>query len=369
MIDLIERQDGKSIEDQEKAGSIRIVIADDSMFMRTVIRKILENDPEIRVVGAARNGKEAVRLVKELKPDLVTLDIEMPVMDGMTALRTIMKESPCPVMMISSLTVEGSRATLEALDLGAVDFIPKVGNDLSGQGSLLRRSLLEKVKACAGSSVKSSRKAVVRRPGGNLPTVLPPHGSPVEIVAIGASTGGPKALQDVIPYLPATFPAVVLVAQHMPEGFTRTFAERLNSISHIPVHEAKEGDLLRPGRVLIAPGGRHLSVKRGKGTFPVVHISREPVDAPYRPSVDVMMRSVSEVYQERALAVMMTGMGHDGRDGMQKIKQRKGRTLAQDRKSCVVFGMPGAVMEVGIVDQVVPLSHLAQTIVQVTGSG
>ncbi len=344
---------------------IRVLIVDDSVFMRMALRRMLESDPAVEVAGIAKDGVEALEKVETLRPDLVTLDIEMPRMDGLTTLEKIMSRSPLPVIMISSHTREGSRATLRALDLGAVDFIPKSPDGSLVGADALEGILLEKVKACAASQVRPRwEEPPVGRTAASLVPVCS-GAAPVEVVAIGASTGGPKALKEVISRLPRDFPAGVLIVQHMPAGFTRTFAERLNDLSQVSVKEAADGDPIVPGQVLVAPGGQHLMARRTAFGGPLIRLSRDPGNLAYRPSVDVMMCAVAEVFEARALGVIMTGMGYDGREGMRAIKKFGGRTLAQDRDSCVVFGMPGAAAAIGVVDRMVPLWRLADTLVGV----
>ena len=344
---------------------IRVLIVDDSAFMRNALTKMLSSDPEITVVGTAWNGFEAIEKVAELKPDLVTMDIEMPRMDGIEALRRIMAANPVPVIMVSSLTTEGARATLDALDLGAVDFVPKNLSDLSVNIVKVREILIEKVKQIGG------RVPGRRRPSRPAPASAAP--APVRssyrterrigIVAIATSTGGPKALQSVIPNLPKDLSVPVIVVQHMPPVFTGPFAQRLNEISKLTVKEAEEGEPLRPGIVLVAPGRGHLSVRRGRPGECVVAVSENRPDLIYRPSADVMMSSVAEMYPGRALGVILTGMGNDGEKGMGAIKSSGGRTLAQDEETCVVYGMPRAVVEAGLADKVVPLGEVAGEIV------
>ncbi len=347
---------------------IRVLIVDDSVFMRMALRRMLESDPGVEVVGVAKDGVEALEKVEALQPDLVTLDIEMPRMDGLTALEKIMSRFSLPVIMISSHTQEGSRATLKALDLGAVDFIPKsVDGSLVGADAI-EGALLQKVKACAASQVRPRWEEPPRRTPERKPVAGSSEAGPLDVVAIGASTGGPKALKEVISRLPGDFPAAVLIVQHMPPGFTRTFAERLNDISEVAVKEAEEGDAIVPGRVLVAPGGQHLLARVRAFGHPVVRLTEHPRNLAYRPSVDVMLCAVAEVFGPRALAVMMTGMGYDGREGMRAIKKFGGRTLAQNRESCVVFGMPGAAAAIGVVDQMVPLWRLSDVVVGVVRS-
>ena len=344
---------------------IRVLIVDDSAFMRNALTKMLSSDPEITVVGTAWNGLDAIEKVAELKPDLVTMDIEMPRMDGIEALRRIMATNTVPVIMVSSLTTEGARSTLDALYLGAVDFVPKNLSDLSVNIVKVREILIEKVKQIGTAGPGR------RRP--SRPVPAPAASAPVRsiyrtdrrigVVAIATSTGGPKALQDVIPKLPKDFSVPVIVVQHMPPAFTGPFAQRLNEISGLTVKEAEEGEPLRPGVVFVAPGRGHLSVRRMRVGECVVVVSENRPDLIYRPSADVMMSSVAELYPGRALGVILTGMGNDGEKGMRAIKSSGGRTLAQDEATCVVYGMSRAVVEAGLADKVVPIEEVAGEIV------
>ncbi len=344
---------------------IRVLVVDDSAFMRNTLTKMLSSDPGITVVGTAWNGLDAIEKVAELKPDLVTMDIEMPKMDGIEALRRIMATNPVPVIMVSSLTTEGARSTLDALDLGAVDFVPKNLSDLAVNIVKVREILIEKIKQIGG------RVPGRRRPSRPAPAPAAPatvrSGYRTErrigIVAIATSTGGPKALQDVIPKLPKDLSVPVIVVQHMPPAFTGPFAQRLNEISGLTVKEAEEGEPVRPGVVLVAPGRGHLSVRRAPTGECVVSVSGNRPDLIYRPSADVMMSSVAEMYPGRAFGVILTGMGNDGEKGMRAIKSSGGRTLAQDEATCVVYGMSRAVVEAGLADKVVPIEEVAGEIV------
>jgi two-component system, chemotaxis family, protein-glutamate methylesterase/glutaminase len=347
--------------------SIRVLIVDDSAFMRNVLGKMLSSDPGIEVAGTARDGVEALEKVAELKPDLVTMDIEMPRMDGIEALRRIMSSTPLPVIMVSSLTAEGAKATLEALELGAVDFLPKNLADLSANIVKIREVLVEKVKHIA----RRRPAPPVRRPHAAAPPP-PPPAEPrqsyrmerrIAMVAIGTSTGGPKALQEIIPRLPKTFPVPVIVVQHMPATFTGPFAERMNELSQMSVKEAEEGETVRAGTVLVAPGRGHLSLRRGRAGEYVVAIDTNRPDLIYRPSADVMMSSVAELYPGRALGVILTGMGNDGEKGMRAIKAGGGRTVAQNEETCVVYGMSRAVVEAELADKVVPIQEVAGEII------
>ncbi len=340
---------------------IRVLIVDDSAFMRKALAIMLEGDPEITVVDTARDGIEAIEKVRQLKPDIVTLDVEMPRMDGITALRQIMREHPVPVIMVSSLTQEGARATIEALEAGAVDFIPKQHAYVSIEISRIRSELIEKIKAITRTRphLRMRARATTRDGAPSL------HFPDAQIIAIGVSTGGPRALQQVIPTLPANLPVPVVVVQHMPPHFTRSLAERLDSLSALPVVEAEEGMLLQAGQVFIAPGGRHLLVAMPNGKA-VVHTPTEPATL-HRPSVDVTFESVCRAFKGRVVAVVMTGMGRDGLDGARLIRQMGGKVLAQDEASCVVYGMPRAVVEAGLADAVLPLEQIGPTLARGLG--
>ena len=327
--------------------------------MRKTISMMLEGDPEIEVVDTARDGLEACDKVAELRPDVVTLDIEMPRMDGLTALRKIMASTPVPVLMVSSLTREGAAATMEALQAGALDFVPKDSSGAMLAINQIREELVSKVKAVARSKHVLARHQTLAppsRPRNRLR--LSNH----RVMLIGTSTGGPFALQQVVPRLPEDFPLPVLSVQHMPPHFTRSLAERLNSISPLDVREAAEGDHVRAGEVLIAPGGRHMTFER-RGEDIIVHTPSVP-ETLHRPSVDVMFDSACQVIGGRPLGVVMTGMGRDGREGSRTIKERGGTVIAQDEQSSVVFGMPRAVIEAGLADAVASLDAIAPLCVE-----
>ncbi len=349
---------------------IRVLIVDDSAFMRNALGKMLSSDPEVVVAGTARDGIEALEKIAQLKPDLVTMDVEMPKMDGIEALRRIMATTPLPVIMVSSLTVEGAQATLEALEIGAVDFLSKNLADLSVNILQVRELLLEKVKQIGRRRVRQVGRPLARPPQ----APAPPQGAAeprteyrkerrIAVVAIGTSTGGPKALQDVVPKLPKDFPVPVVIVQHMPPAFTGPFADRLNELSQVRVKEAEEGEVLKPGVVLVAPGRGHMSVRRGRVGECYVTIDEKRPELIYRPSADVMLLSVAEIYPGRALGVILTGMGNDGAQGMRAIKAGGGRTLAQNEETCVVYGMPKAAVEAGVVDREVPLSEVVGEII------
>jgi len=340
---------------------IRVLVVDDSAFMRKVIANMLSSDSRISVVGTARNGSEALAQVKALKPDVMTLDIEMPGLNGLDVLRHVMEEMPLPVIMVSSLTEEGAKETLTALDLGAVDYIPK-----QLQGSVvnimtIQQDLIEKVVMAQKVGPKLAqfgRRASREHPISPILHLAGSSGRGNRMVAIGCSTGGPKALQEILPLFPKDFPAPILVVQHMRKFFVGPFAQRLNELSQIEVREAVEGDVLRPGLALIAPGGVQMKVARRNALEVVVKLSAEPVTL-HMPSVDVMMISAAQIYPERVIGVILTGMGHDGMEGMAAIKKANGRTIAQDEATSVVYGMPKAVVDSGTADKIVPLDQIA----------
>ncbi len=348
---------------------IRVLIVDDSAFMRNALGKMLSSDPEIVVAGTARDGIEALEKIPLLKPDLVTMDIEMPRMDGIEALRRIMATTPLPVIMVSSLTVEGAKATLEALEIGAVDFLSKNLADLSLNILQVREALLEKVKQIGRRRIRQMGAPPAR--AARAPVPAPAMESRAEyrkerriaIVALGTSTGGPKALQDVVPKLPKDFPVPMVIVQHMPPAFTAPFAERLNDLSQVKVKEAEEGETLKAGVVLVAPGRGHMSVRRGRVGECYVTIDENRPELIYRPSADVMMISVAEIFPGRALGVILTGMGNDGEKGMRAIKAGGGRTIAQNEETCVVYGMSRAAVEAKVVDRVVPLLEVVGEII------
>ena len=345
--------------------SINVVVIDDSAFMRKSISMMLESDPAIKVVATARDGQDGINKIREFRPDLVTLDIEMPVMDGLSALRIIMKELPLPVIMISSLTSEGAQATLDALNLGAVDFIPKELSYVSVDIKKIREDLISKVKTIVRSRPFRLRPArplprPLSRPagqGGSVWNIPASAGKKLKAVVLGISTGGPFALLQTIPKLPADFPVGIAIVQHMPPRFTKSLAERLDSLSALNVREAADGDVLEPGMVLLAPGGQHMTFRR-KGGYVVATIGSEPSNTLYRPSADIMISSAVEVINGPLLGVIMTGMGKDGLEGLKRVKQNGGIVIAQDEDSCVVYGMPRAAVEEGVADAILPLDGI-----------
>ncbi|HEU4685391.1 MAG TPA: chemotaxis response regulator protein-glutamate methylesterase [Nitrospira sp.] len=340
--------------------AIQVLVVDDSTFMRKSLSTMLASDRRIAIAGMARNGEEALQQVHALRPDVVTMDVEMPGMNGLEALKRIMAEHPVPVVMVSSLTTEGAGDTLKALELGAVDYIAKQLDGVATKIERIHDELIEKIIAVSQAGEKV--RAWATAPGRSAPrprTALTAHSVSVtrgaRLVAIGCSTGGPQALLEVLPGFPSDFPAPILIVQHMPKTFTKPFAERMNSICSLEVKEAADGDELKPGRILIAPGGLQCRVKRKSIMSNVVALSPNFERHLHAPSVDVMMQSVADVYEERGIAVILTGMGHDGLDGMRAVKAVNGRTIAQDEATSIVYGMPKAVAEAGYADKVIPL--------------
>jgi two-component system chemotaxis response regulator CheB len=348
------------------AGPISVLIVDDSAFMRKALMNMLSGDPRVTVAGVARNGEEAIQKVAELHPHVVTMDVEMPGMNGLEALRRIMEIRPVPVIMVSSLTMEGASETVKALELGAVDFLPKQLDGIATNIATIQAELIAKVIAAAGSAAKLKRpdSTSVPRPATSALKSSLSSGSIIgtrgnKVVAIGCSTGGPQALLEVLPHLPADFGAGILIVQHMPKFFTKPFADRLNQLCKVEVREAKEGDVVTPGVALIGPAGMHMRVVRRRATQVEIALSSDSEGQAHVPSVDVLMESVAALYGERAVGVLLTGMGHDGALGMKAIKGAKGRTIAQDEATCVVYGMPKAAVDGGHAEKVVGLPMIA----------
>lgn len=336
---------------------IRVLVVDDSAFMRRLITDLLESTGQIKVVGIARNGADAVAKNLRLQPDVITLDVEMPVMDGLTALTELRKTRPVPVVMLSSYTQSGASVTLEALAKGAVDFIGKPESPEQIQDPRLRQSIIETVLQAATVELEKLNPVPQRSP---MPSIAPHKHGQVRLVAIGTSTGGPRALQEVISRLPVDGRTAYLVVQHMPKGFTRTLAERLDSLAVLRVQEAADG-LIEADNVYIAPGDYHMTVRLAGGK-PHVHLQQtEPVNG-HRPSVDVLFSSLSELPGLCAVAVVLTGMGSDGAQGMAALKLSGTYTIAEDASTAVIFGMPKAAIRTGAVDRVVPLPEVAEAV-------
>lgn len=345
---------------------IKIMVVDDSAFMRSALKGMIQTDPDLEVIATARDGEEAIEKVKMFQPDIVTMDLEMPRMDGLTATRIIMQEMPLPILVVSSLTEDGAQATFEALDAGAVDYISKNLQARSLNIMNVQEDLISRIKSICKRKIRF-KKNITRIK--SLKDVIIPEkkqfavtGGSTLLVAIGVSTGGPKALQEVIPFLPKELSAGVVIVQHMPAAFTKSFAERLNSLSQLEVKEAEHGDIVKPGKVIIAKGGVHMHLNRTRLDV-TVELSDIPKDSLYKPSVNEMMLSAAKAYGGRLLGVIMTGMGNDGCIGMHAIKNKGGKTMTQDEESSVIYGMPKAVVDDGLVDKVVSLELMASEIV------
>ncbi len=369
---------------------VRVLVVDDSTFFRRRVTEMLESDPRIKVIGTAENGSEAVQKSGRLKPDVITMDIEMPVMDGITATKRILASQRVSILMFSSLTTEGAQATLDALEAGAVDFLPKRFEDISTDKEVAKRQLCEKVIVVARQAANrfgyhspvsnltqtqyGIRPAI--QPGqprpslGSRPTVSH-HGhvttkkGQFKLVLIGTSTGGPVALQKVLTQVPKDFAAPIVLVQHMPGSFTTAFAQRLNSMCAIEVREAQDGDELKPGLALLAPGGKQMEVERRAGKM-MVKVKEAQAGQNYKPCVDITFRSAVKVEPLKTLAIILTGMGADGCEGCKTLKASGATVWAQDEQTCVVYGMPAAVAEAGVVDSVLAIDDIGLNLAQRT---
>lgn len=349
--------------------AVRVLVVDDSSFFRRQIQKLLSEDSELEVVGTANDGKEAIEKTLQLKPDVITMDIEMPVMDGISATKEIMRQRPTPILMFSSLTTEGAKSTLEALDAGALDFIPKRFEDISRNLEEVKRVLCSKVREIGKHRqfIRPVSQAIHKSAAAASPTTPPPvitnRSHKINLVAIGTSTGGPVALQEVLTKLPANFPVPIVLVQHMPGTFTPTFANRLNQLSQITIKEAEDGDMLKPGTAYLAPGGKQMLLKkRGIDTRIVIEPGDQTLN--YKPSVDVTFSSIAEAFTSDVLAIILTGMGADGCEGAKRLKAKGSLIWAQDRETSVVYGMPAAIADAGIAEKILPLSSFSSHIIQ-----
>jgi two-component system chemotaxis response regulator CheB len=338
---------------------VRVLVVDDSALMRKLIPQILAADSSIQVVGTAMDGNFGLKKIEELKPHVITLDLEMPSMSGLDMLREIVRRHRLPVIVVSSHSTEGASVTIKALSMGAFDFVAKP-SDVSARMPEIARELIGKIKAAAQS--RSVRVTAAQETLASSDKTSPDAKKrPTRLVAIGISTGGPQTLQYLLPQLPHDFPGSIVIVQHMPEGFTDMFSRRLDEICAMKVKEAQSGDLLLAGRVLICPGSRHLKVKQ-LPLGDVAVLSDDPRVNGHRPSVDVLFKSVADEFGDRSIAVLMTGMGDDGARGMGLVRNAGGMTIAQSEESCVVYGMPKAAIERGYASRVVPLEALANTL-------
>lgn len=372
---------------------IKVLVVDDSSFFRRRVSEIVSQDPELEVIGTAVNGAEAVKLAAELKPQVITMDIEMPVMDGITAVKQIMASNPVPILMFSSLTHDGAKATLDALEAGALDFLPKRFEDIAtnkddaiallqqriktlGRRRLFRPAVRPSIatvkpRATAAQTVPLTRTAAPQladKPSSRSSAVTRASGKKYKALLIGTSTGGPVALQKVLTQLPANYPHPILLIQHMPAAFTPTFATRLNSLCKIEVKEAQTGDQLRAGCAYLAPGGMQMMLERS-GSFGRIKVLAGKPEMNYKPSVDITFASASKLFGGDVLAVVLTGMGADGREGARMLKATGANIWAQDEASCVVYGMPQAVTNTGIATKSISIEQMAESILKETAHG
>lgn len=346
---------------------IKVMIVDDSALIRKLLTDILEADKEIQVVGTARNGKEALDKINTLKPDIITLDVEMPVMDGLTTLKHIVSQHKIPVIMISSLTQHGANLTLEALEKGAVDFLPKPTNIFSLNQNSIKKEIIDKVKTSSRTKVdvldpyrpiKRTKVDIPIRNGGKRDFN--------NILAIGTSTGGPRALQTILPQLPSNINAALVIVQHMPPKFTKSLSDRLNTTSNIRIKEAEEGDILQRGYGYIAPGDYHMTIVKETNNL-VVRLNQDPQMMGLRPTVDILMESVSKIRGYSKLGIILTGMGSDGAKGITQMKNSNSYTIAQDESTSVVYGMPKAAIATNCIDEVLALDRIANRIISKVG--
>jgi two-component system, chemotaxis family, protein-glutamate methylesterase/glutaminase len=346
---------------------VRVLVVDDSAFMRTALSRMITSEPGFEVVGTACSGSEALDKIPVLDPDVITLDIEMPGLNGLQTLHRIMTHFPRPVIMVSAATERDADTTFNALSAGAFDYIPKQLSSTSLDILHIQQDLVDKIRAEALSRRPSSAGTFFRKP---------PQSSPAEfrdadsltpaIVALGSSTGGPKALQEILPLLPADLSVPILIVQHMPRGFTAPFAQRLNNLSAVSVREAAHRDLISPGVVYIAPAGMHMTVDRPSASRAFICLDTHPENCLHMPSVDIMMQSVARTFRNLAMGIILTGMGSDGAEGMMAIHRQGGLTLGQDEASCIVYGMPRACAELGALTRAVPLSQIPAQILHAT---
>lgn len=345
---------------------IRVLIVDDSAYVRKVVREMLSYSPLLEVVGTARDGQEALELVETLSPDVVTSDLMMPELDGLGFVREQMRRRPLPIVMMSSVD-ENNADTLAALDAGAVDFVQKPTALATEKIFEIRNQLIEKIKEAAQVQMGNLQVIPVEtiQQVEKTATFIIKLSKRYDAIVLGISTGGPQALRFLIPQLPADFPIPIAIVLHMPVGYTKMYAEKLNDISALEVREAQEGDEMLAGRVLLAPAGKHMTFKRLKSGEAAANLSLTPLDTQHRPSVDVLFQSAAETFREGTLGVIMTGMGTDGRNGAAWIKAQGGTIFTEAEETCVVFGMPGSVIEAGLSDKIIGLDRMAQALLEV----
>lgn len=347
---------------------IRVLVVDDSAFMRTALARMIASEAGFEVIATASSGAEALERIPSLDPDVITLDVQMPGLDGLATLRAIMQKFPRPVIMVSAATEKDAHITFSALSAGAFDYIPKQLSRSSLDIGHIRSDLIAKIRAAAQAS-RPPAPAGIRKPPRPAGFKPPDATSPIPpaIVAIGVSTGGPKALQEILPRFPRDLPVPILIVQHMPAGFTGPFAQRLDALCAVTVREATAHELIQPATAYIAPAGLHMRVEgQLSDGRPMILLDPEPVDSLHIPSVDSCMKSVAAFYGDRACGVILTGMGSDGADGMKAIYLAGGLTIGQDEATCTVYGMPRVCAELGILARIVPLNEIPTQILQAT---
>ncbi len=345
----------------------RVLVVDDSTVIRKILSEALSSDAQIEVCGIAAHGRIALQKIPQLNPDIITLDMEMPEMDGLETLREIQKTYPkIPVVMFSTLTQRGASATMEALALGASDYVTKPANVGSVNEAIatIKRELVPKIKVLCNVVSERLRPAAARTAIRQLPKLSSTSDPRTCVLAIGSSTGGPNALQELLTEIPADFPVPILVVQHMPPVFTKHLADRLNQLSHVSVREAEHGDVIGPGGVWIAPGDSHMTVQKVDKTLKI-KLDQGPPENSCRPAVDVLFRSCSKVFGQNTLSIVLTGMGRDGLRGAEAVRIAGGKVLAQDEASSVVWGMPRAVAESGLANAIIPPNQMRQHISQI----
>ncbi len=353
--------------------TFKVLVVDDSAFMRKLISDLITQDETFEIIATARNGKEAVDKTLELKPDVITLDVEMPIMNGIEALEQIMKQQPTPVVMLSSLTAEGASETIRALELGAIDFVRKPSGSISMDLHHVQEQLIHKLKTAVQTKISAYKKLGMlakQRPSHMKPKVKPAatvqQDTFNQLVAIGTSTGGPRALQQVITQLPADFPAPILIVQHMPPNFTKSLAQRLDSLSEITVVEAEDNQILKAGTAYIAPGGWHMKLSLNRDQRYHIMLTKEELRSGHRPSVDMLYESLLPFEQLKRHLVIMTGMGSDGAKAMKRLYDSGvDSTIAESEETCIVFGMPRSAIELKAVKHVLPLYGIADKLIEV----
>jgi two-component system, chemotaxis family, protein-glutamate methylesterase/glutaminase len=345
---------------------IRVLVVDDSAFMRTALSRMISSESGIEVAATARNGADALEKIATLDPDVVTLDVEMPGLNGLETLRYIMQRFPRPVIMVSSVTERDAEDTFNALAAGAFDYVPKHLAPTSLDILHIRHDLVTKIRAAAQSRMPSHASILARKPPqpSALESPEKAFASKAAIVALGVSTGGPKALQEILPLFPHDLSVPILIVQHMPPGFTAPFAQRLNTLCSVTVREATHAESILPGVIYFAPSGTHMSVQRVSASRTIICLDTQPENYLHVPSVDVLMNSVAAAFKDLALGIIMTGMGSDGAAGMQSIHRQGGLTIGQDEATCTVYGMPRACAELGILNRVVPLSQIPDQVLE-----